>query len=98
MYNDGQRIGTCFLNYVNKVDGYGGRRRSMRLHLQVKERGSWSRTIDQFTVIIPLDLLKRMMAKVAKDGPITYQRAFTFKRLLFKERRNHAPMAEQKNR
>lgn len=54
-YVNGQKSGTCFLNYCKR------KKRSLRLYIQLKKRGSWKTTTMQITTVIPIGLMKKMM-------------------------------------
>lgn len=86
-YERGQRRGTAHLNYLNKNG-----KRSLRLHVQIKDRRDWKRTIQQVSLIIPLPLIERMLRRIQRDGPIKQRQKITFEKLRIK----HAPQPNEK--
>ena len=74
-YINGQRVGTVHMNYV-----YKNGRRSLRQHIQIKDRKNWKRTVFQVSTIIPLPLVSRMVKRIEKDGAINLLERITFEK------------------
>src|SRR5437763_7521743 len=82
-YINGQRAGTVHLNYV-----YKNGRRTLRQHIQIKDRKNFKHTVFQVSTIIPLPLISRMMKRIEKDSPINHRSKITFEKKRF---RNASP-------
>lgn len=80
-YEHSQRAGPAFLNYVNKNG-----KRSLRLHIQIKERRNWKNTVQQITVLLPIPLADRILRKVLQDGPINRREKITLQKMRFVKR------------